>query len=182
MSRVGRKPVVVPPNVRVAVEGGLVRVEGPRGKLERPVLAEVEIVVEPGRVVVRRRAETKRARAMHGTMRAHLANMVRGVVTPFEKALEISGAGYGAKKEGRSLILNLGWTHPIVREVPADLEVEVPSPVSIVVRGVDRQRVGQFAAELRALRPQDSYKQKGLKYRGEEVRKKAGKAAVGVAK
>lgn len=182
MSRIGKKPVEIPKEVTVSVSGGVVRVEGPKGRLELRIPPEVRVATDGNLLKVARVAETKHARAMHGTIRAHLANMVRGVLTPFEKVLEVSGAGFGAKKEGNKLILSLGFTHPIEREIPHGLEVDVPAPVTIVVRGPDRQKVGQFAAELRAIRPQDPYKQKGIRYRDEVVRKKAGKAAVAAAK
>lgn len=182
MSRIGRIPVEIPPKVKVEIAGGQVRVEGPKGKLALPVSPLVGVAVKEGKVLVERKGNSKGARAMHGTTRAHIANMVKGVLTPFEKTLEISGAGFGAKVAGRVLSLTLGFTHPVDIPIPEGLEVEAPAPVTVTVRGPNRQQVGQFSAELRALRPQDPYKQKGVRYRDEVIKKKAGKAAVGVAK
>lgn len=182
MSRIGRRPVEIPAGVKVKLAAGTVEVAGPKGALTLPVRAEVKVRQDGSRLVVERAGESKLAHALHGTVRAHLANMMAGVTAGFEKTLEISGAGFGAALKGQMLQITLGLTHVVERPVPKGLTVEVPAATAIVVKGPDKHQVGQFAAELRALRPADNYKLKGIKYRGEVVRKKAGKTAVGVAK
>jgi large subunit ribosomal protein L6 len=168
----------------VEVKPGEVKAQGPKGGHSVPVRSEIKVVHDAtaGVLKVERVGESKLAHALHGTIRAHLANLMQGVTQGFEKTLEISGGGYNAKVAAGKLTLNLGYTHPIEVDVPKELVVECPSVVSVVVRGCDRQKVGQFAAEVRMKRPVEPYNLKGIKYRGEVVKKKAGKAAVGATK
>lgn len=183
MSRLGKVPIIVPKDVKVAVNGRDVQVEGKKGKLTLELSPHVSAAVKDGRILVSRAGNSKQAKAMHGTTRAHLANMVFGVNEGFEKILEVSGSGYGVKMQGKDLlVLTIGFTHPVQMKVPEGLTVECPSATAISVKGTDRRLVGQFAAEVRGLRPVEPYNLKGIKYRGEFVKKKAGKAAVGATK
>lgn len=183
MSRLGKVPVTVPKDVKVAVEGRSVSVEGKQGRLALALSEFVSAKLDGGKLIVERKGNSKQAKAMHGTTRAHLANMVEGVSKGFEKILEVSGSGYNVKMQGKdTLVLTVGWTHPIEMKVPAGLAVDCPSPAQVTVRGPDKCVVGQFAAEVRGSRPMEPYKLKGIKYRGEFVKKKAGKAAVGATK
>ncbi|RME03200.1 MAG: 50S ribosomal protein L6 [Planctomycetota bacterium] len=181
MSRIGRKPIPIPAGVEVQHEGNTIRVSGPKGKLEwsYPSLMEVEISKEKGMIFVRRPNDQKQTRALHGLTRQLVANMVEGVHRGFEKKLSINGVGYNAKVQGGKLQLNIGFCHPVLMEIPKDLEVEVPNPTSIVVRGADKQKVGQFAANIRRIRPPEPYKGKGIRYHDEVVRRKAGKSLAG---
>jgi large subunit ribosomal protein L6 len=183
MSRLGKVPIPIPAEVNVSVAGATVTVEGKKGRLTHAIPRAIGVTVEGNKILVSRQGDAKFTRAMHGTTRAHLANLVRGVSEGFEKQLEISGSGYAARMEGKEkLVLSIGLTHPVELKVPAGLTVECPSATAVTVRGPDRQAVGQFAAVVRALRPVEPYKLKGIKYRGEFVKKKAGKAAVGATK
>ncbi len=175
MSRVGRKPIAIPKGVEVEVDGTRVRVKGPKGELVREFRPEVSIQVEDGSVVVRRSSDAKTHRAFHGLTRALLANMVTGVTEGFRKSLEIVGVGYRAEKKGNSLILNVGYSHQVEYPEPKGISISTPSPTTIVVEGIDKQQVGQVAAEIRSVRPPEPYKGKGIRYQGEHVRRKAGK-------
>lgn len=179
MSRIGRKPIKLPAGVSVAVQGRTVTVEGPRGEMTMDVAPEMRVRVDGGVVVVERPSDSRRHRALHGLTRSLAANMVRGVTEGFRKTLEIVGVGYRAEKRGANLVLNLGYAHPIEYRPPAGIRIEVPAPTLISVEGVDKQLVGQVAAEIRALRPPEPYKGKGIRYQGEAVRRKAGKTAAG---
>ena len=178
MSRIGKKPVVVPQKVKVSLSGGTVTVEGPKGKISRDFRSEVAISFsEPDKVLqVTRKSEEPFARAYHGTTRAHLANMVRGVTEGFGRALSIVGVGYNAKVQGRKLILQVGFSHPVEMEIPEGVTVEVPQATQVVVKSVDKQKVGEFAARIRRVRPPEPYKGKGIRYEDERIVKKAGKA------
>ncbi|MBE3550195.1 MAG: LSU ribosomal protein L6p (L9e) [Brockia lithotrophica] len=176
MSRIGRKPIPIPPGVSVSLEGRRVSVKGPKGTLELEVHPEVEVAVEDGSLVVRRKGDEKFQRAMHGTTRALLANLVEGVTKGFEVRLDIVGVGYRAQKQGKKLVLSLGYSHPVEFDPPEGIEFDVPQPTKIVVRGIDKQKVGLVAANVRAARPPEPYKGKGIRYEGEEVHLKAGKA------
>jgi len=176
MSRIGRLPVAIAPGVEVKLEAGVVRVKGPKGTLEQAVVPGTSVEIADGTLVVHRADDEKTTRAAHGLMRALLANMVNGVTAGFEKTLDIVGVGYRAEASGGKLTLAIGYSHPIVFQVPKGLEVATPAPTRIVVRGTDRQRVGQLAAEIRGVRPPDPYKGKGIRYVGARVRKKVGKA------
>ncbi|OGG45947.1 MAG: 50S ribosomal protein L6 [Candidatus Handelsmanbacteria bacterium RIFCSPLOWO2_12_FULL_64_10] len=183
MSRLGKVPVAVPKDVKVTVNGRTVEVEGKKGRLSLEMTLDVSAKVEASKVIVERKGGSKQAKAMHGTTRAHIANMVVGVSEGFEKILEVSGSGYNVKMQGKDvLVLTVGWTRPIEMKVPAGLTVECPSPAQVTVRGPDKRAVGQFGAEVRGCRPMEPYKLKGIKYRGEQIKKKAGKAAIGATK
>jgi large subunit ribosomal protein L6 len=181
MSRIGNKPVAIPSGVTVdKIDGGL-RVKGPKGTLSEQLPASIGVEVEGGEIVFKRGADDGPSRALHGLVRALVANMVKGVVTPFARELEIQGVGYRAEASGRKLTLLLGFSHPIEITVPEGLSVSVDRNVIVRIEGIDRRRVGQFAANLRALRPPEPYKGKGIRYVNEHVRRKVGKAAAGAA-
>jgi len=175
MSRMGKRPVAIPGGVTVAVAESTVRVKGPKGELSLPVLTGTTVVVEGSEVRVD--AERKTSNPAFGTMRAHVANMVEGVSTGFSKTLEIVGTGYRAAMEGKTLVLQLGYSHPIRFDPPAGVTIKVENPTRVVVSGYDKWAVGQSAAEIRGFRPPEPYKGKGVKYEGEHIRRKAGKAA-----
>ena len=177
MSRIGRKPITVPSGVDVTIEPGVVRVKGPRGQLQQNVSHDLRVAVEDGTLVVDRPTDRGEHRALHGLTRTLIANMVEGVTNGFEKRLEIQGVGYRATLRGRSIDFALGYSHAITVDPPAGVEFEVPAPTQIVVRGTDKQQVGQVAANIRALRPPEPYKGKGIRYQGEVVLRKVGKRA-----
>lgn len=179
MSRIGRRPVPLPAGVTVQVSRDRVVVEGPKGRLEQALLPEVRVEVENGHVVVTRTGDLKRHRAIHGLTRSLVANMVQGVTNGFQKNLELKGVGYRAQKQGNKLVLAVGYSKPVEMEPPAGIEVEVPAPTKITVRGIDKQLVGQMAADIRAVRPPEPYLGKGISYEGERIRRKAGKAGKG---
>jgi large subunit ribosomal protein L6 len=179
MSRVGKKTIPIPDGVKVESVDGGVRVQGPKGTLTEPVPTVIQMAVEDGQVVFRRPDERKQNRALHGLARALVANMVRGVVNPFVKELEIQGVGYRAEMAGSTLKLLLGFSHPVEIPVPKGLQVVVDRNVIVRIEGIDRRQVGQFAADLRSIRPPEPYKGKGIRYADEQVRRKAGKAATG---
>ncbi|MBI3158916.1 MAG: 50S ribosomal protein L6 [Chloroflexi bacterium] len=177
MSRVGRLPVPIPAGVEVDVTGNLVRVKGPKGELKRTFPPVVEVSKEDGTLVVTRRSDEKFDRAMHGTARALLNNMVVGVSQGFEKVLEVQGVGYRAEMKGTTLVLHMGYSHPVEMVPPAGIAFEVGERNAIIkVTGYDREEVGQQAALIRRVRPPEPYKGKGIRYQGEYVRRKAGKA------
>jgi len=163
----------------VQVEGQRVTVRGPKGELSWEVDPAIEVRVEDGRVVVRRSGDQPRLRALHGLTRAIINNMVIGVSQGFEKRLELVGVGYRAQMQGRKLVLSVGYSHPVEIEPPPDVEIQVEGTTQIVVRGIDKQKVGQVAADIRAVRPPEPYKGKGILYAGEVIRRKAGKGARG---
>jgi large subunit ribosomal protein L6 len=175
MSRIGRKPIAIPKGVEVGIQGQQVEVKGPKGRLELRVHELCSVRIADGSVVVARGAEHRSARALHGLTRALVANMVHGVTEGFERKLEIQGIGYRVQMAGRNLTFTLGYSHPIVYALPEGVTAEVEKQTGITLRGVDKYLVGQTAAQLRALRPPDSYKGKGVRYAGEVVRKKVGK-------
>lgn len=157
----------------------MVRVKGPRGVLEQAVVPRTQVEVEAGRVVVRRADDSKRARAAHGLMRSLIANMIGGVTHGYTRELEIVGVGYRAEVSGSDVRLTVGFSHPVVLRVPREVEVVAESPTRLVVRGADKQKVGQFAADIRRIRPPEPYKGKGIRYANERIRRKVGKAGVG---
>ncbi len=175
MSRVGIQPIPIPDGVTVEVKAGTARVKGPKGELEYTFRPEVKVKVADGEVVVTRAAETSSHRAFHGLTRALLANMVTGVTDGFRRELEIVGVGFRADKRGKNLVLNVGYSHEVEYPEPEGITLSTPSPTSVVVEGVDKQQVGQVAAEIRAVRPPEPYKGKGIRYEGEHIRRKAGK-------
>jgi large subunit ribosomal protein L6 len=175
MSRIGLKPVEIPEGVEVKVDGTTVTVKGPKGELSRSFHPDMKIIVENNVLTVERPSDNKLHRALHGTTRSIIANMVEGVSKGFEKALEIIGVGYRAQKQGNKVIVNAGYSHPVEVEPVEGIEVEVPSNTKIVVKGIDKEKVGAVAANIRAIRPPEPYKGKGIRYEGEYVRRKEGK-------
>jgi large subunit ribosomal protein L6 len=176
MSRIGKKPIPVPKGVTVEIDGKTVNVKGPKGELGRTFRPEVGIELSDGEIVVTRASDSKRDRAFHGLTRALLANMVTGVTDGYRKTLEIVGVGYRAEKKGKELVLTVGYSHAVQYPEPTGIEITTPSPTVVEVAGADKQQVGQVAAEIRGFRPPEPYKGKGIRYRGEHVRRKAGKA------
>jgi len=177
MSRIGRKPIAIPEGVEVDVAPGRVVVKGPKGQLEQDVSADMKLEQDDGSLVVQRPTDRGEHRALHGLTRSLVANMVEGVTDGFEKRLEIQGVGYRAQLRGSSLELALGFSHPVSITAPEGIEFEVPQPTEIIVRGIDKQLVGQVAADIRKRRPPEPYKGKGIRYRGEHVARKVGKRA-----
>jgi large subunit ribosomal protein L6 len=175
MSRIGKRPVAVPSGVTATVEGQTVKMKGPKGQLSFIVHDDVEVKFENGQVKVAPRHETNRARALYGTARAQVANLVLGVTKGFEKKLEINGVGYRAALQGKNLQLALGYSHDVVYPIPEGITIATPKPVEIVISGIDRQKVGQVAAEIREFRPPEPYKGKGVKYANERIFRKEGK-------
>ncbi len=176
MSRIGKMPIPVPAGVEVKIDGHAVEVKGPKGKLSREFSPEIEIVMENGEILVKRPSDDPNHRALHGLTRALLNNMVVGVTTGFEKKMEIIGVGYRAALNGKKLALVAGFSHPVEIDPGADIEIEVPAPNRIVIKGIDKEKVGAFAANVRAIRPPEPYKGKGIRYADENVKRKAGKA------
>jgi len=177
MSRIGKQPIAVPAGVTVFAEQGHVSVSGPKGSLEQDVSPRMRVLVDDGTVRVERPSDERDDRALHGLTRTLIANMVEGVTGGFEKRLEIQGVGYRAALRGADLELQLGFSHPVTVPPPAGIEFEVPAANRIVVRGIDKQLVGEVTADIRKLRKPEPYKGKGIRYEGEYVRKKSGKAA-----
>jgi large subunit ribosomal protein L6 len=175
MSRIGKKPVAVPSGVTANVEGQTVKVKGPKGALSFVVPEEVSVKLEDGKVQVDPRNESKRARSMWGTSRTQVANLVTGVTKGFERKLEITGVGYRAAVQGKNLQLALGFSHDVVYQTPEGISIAVPKPTEIVVTGINKQQVGQVAAEIREYRGPEPYKGKGVKYAGERIVRKEGK-------
>src|SRR5215471_10605442 len=175
MSRIGKKPVAVPSGVTATVEGQTVKMKGPKGQLQFVVHDDVDVKFENGAVKVAPRYETNRSRALYGTARAQIANLVAGVTKGFEKKLEITGVGYRAAMQGKNLQLALGYSHDVVYAIPEGISISVSKPTEITISGSDVQRVGQVAAEIRAFRPPEPYKGKGVKYANEFIFRKEGK-------
>jgi large subunit ribosomal protein L6 len=175
MSRIGKKPIEIPTGVTITNDKNTVTVKGPKGELTRSFHPDMMIQVEENVLTVTRPSESKEHRTMHGTTRALLANMVEGVSKGFEKGLELIGVGYRAQKQGKKLILNVGYSHPVEMEPEEGIEVEVPSNTKIIVKGISKERVGALAANIRDVRPPEPYKGKGIRYEGEYVRRKEGK-------
>ncbi len=175
MSRIGKKPVEVPAGVKVEISGNLVKVQGPKGNLQRELPAQVTVKVEDNQVVVERADDERVARSMHGLSRTMVANMVAGVVTPFKKSLEISGVGYRAELKGKSLNLQVGLSHDVDHPIPDGVDCKVDKQTLVHLESIDKELVGRVAAEIRAYRPCEPYKGKGIKYVGERIRRKEGK-------
>lgn len=176
MSRIGKQPVTVPTGATVTIENNLVNVKGPKGELTRQFHKDMIIKLEDGIIVVERPSDNKLHRSLHGLTRTLLHNMILGVTEGFTKALEIQGVGYRAAKKGNGINFTLGFSHPVVMDPPAGIEFDVPAPNKILVKGISKEQVGAVAAEIRALRPPEPYKGKGVRYEGEFVRRKVGKA------
>lgn len=176
MSRIGKRPIPIPQKVTVTIDGQQVAVKGPKGELSRILPAEVEIVQEDNSLLVNRRSESRTARQRHGLSRTLVANMVEGVSQGFQKRLEIQGVGYRAQVQGRNLVLNVGYSHQVQIEPPDGIQLAVENNTNVIVTGIDKEVVGNVAAKIRATRPPEPYKGKGIRYSGEAVRRKAGKA------
>ncbi len=176
MSRIGKKPVVIPAGVEVKLENGVITVKGPKGELAQPVDEKlVSITIEEGSVVVTRDSDVKEKRSAHGLYRTLISNMVTGVTNGFEKKLELVGVGYKAEKKGDTLVLNLGYSHPIEMKDPEGITTETPSQTEIIIKGVSKDQVGNYAAVIRKWRKPEPYKGKGIKYADEVIRRKVGK-------
>jgi len=178
MSRIGKQPVAIAKGVEIKVADGRVRVKGPKGQLDEAVAPHTKVEVTASEVRVARDSDEKRAKAMHGLMRALIANMVTGVTEGFSKSLDVIGVGYRAEVSGKKLTLTIGYSHPVVMEVPQGIEVVAESQTRLVIRGASKQQVGQFAAEVREIRMPEPYKGKGIRYVDEIVRRKVGKTGV----
>jgi large subunit ribosomal protein L6 len=176
MSRVGKKPIAIPDGVTVAYRGDEVHVKGPKGNLSKRIPEQIAVEIADGSVSFTRPDDRKESRALHGLARSLVANMVQGVSQPFVKELEIQGVGYRADMTGKTLKMLVGFSHPVEMEVPEGLTVSVDRNVIVKIEGIDRQKVGQFAADIRAVRPPEPYKGKGIRYVNEHVRRKVGKA------
>ena len=176
MSRIGKQPIVIPTGVTVTVENNLVTVKGPKGELTRQINKDMILEQEAGQLLVSRPSDNKTHRSLHGLSRTLIANMVTGVTAGFTKTLEIVGVGYRAAKAGNNVNMTLGFSHPVVIEPPAGITLDVPAPNRIVISGINKESVGAIAANIRSLREPEPYKGKGIKYEGEYVRRKVGKA------
>lgn len=176
MSRIGKLPVTIPTGVEVKINGNHISVKGPKGFLERDFHEDISVVIDNGQIVVTRSSDNKNHRALHGLTRTLIANMVKGVTDGYQKTLDLVGVGYRAAKQGKKLVLTVGYSHPVEIEPANGLEIEVPAPNKIVVNGIDKEKVGQLAANIRFVRSPEPYKGKGIKYSDEVIRLKAGKA------
>lgn len=176
MSRIGKKPIPVPSGVTVSVDGSTIKVKGPKGELVRVIRSEISVEQKDGELTLTRPNDSKENRAYHGLTRALINNMVEGVTSGFKKTLEIIGVGYRAEKKGEELVLTVGYSHQVKYPQPAGITLTAQTPTVVIIEGIDKQKVGQVAAELRAVRPPEPYKGKGIRYQGEQVRRKAGKA------
>jgi len=176
VSRIGKKPIAVPSGVDIKVEDGLVTVKGPKGVLTQDISTDMIIVMEEGNLLVQRPSDQKNHRSLHGLTRALIANMVEGVTNGFEKKLEMVGVGYRAQMQGSKLVINIGFSHPVELDPPDGISFEVPAPTKISVKGINKQQVGDIAAQIREIRKPEPYKGKGIRYEGEQVRRKAGKS------
>jgi len=175
MSRIGKKPVPIPSGVTASVEGQTVKMKGPKGALQFVVPAEIDVKLDKGAIKVDPRLDTKRALAMWGTSRTQVANLVAGVTKGFESKLDITGVGYRAAVQGKNLQIALGYSHDVIFPIPEGIAIATPKPTEIVVTGIDKQKVGQVAAEIRGFRPPEPYKGKGVRYSGEYIFRKEGK-------
>ncbi len=182
MSRIGRKPINIPAGVEVKLDNGVITVKGPKGTLTREVHPNMAVNIEDNVITVTRPNDEKENRALHGLTRTLIANMVEGVTDGFKKELEVNGVGYRVQKQGKNLVMNLGYSHQVTVPETDEIKIEVPAPNKIVVLGIDKQKVGQFAAEVRSKRPPEPYKGKGIKYVDEHIRRKEGKAGKGAKK
>lgn len=177
MSRVGKKPIVLAGGVTASVAEGKITVKGPKGSLEQVLDSVIEVKIDAGQILVLRKSESKRVRALHGLYRSLINNMVQGVIHGFSRSLEVEGVGYKIAKAGEKLVLSLGFSHPVEVVPPKGIAFEVAGKNEIIVRGIDKGLVGQMAANIRKIKPVEPYKGKGIKYKGEYVRRKAGKVA-----
>lgn len=182
MSRIGRKPINIPAGVEIKLDNGVITVKGPKGTLTREVHPNMMVNIEDGVITVTRPNDEKENRALHGLTRTLIANMVEGVTDGFKKELEVNGVGYRVQKQGKNLVMNLGYSHQVTVSETDEIKIEVPAPNKIIILGIDKQKVGQFAAEVRSKRPPEPYKGKGIKYVDEHIRRKEGKAGKGAKK
>lgn len=180
MSRVGQRPISIPENIQVEIANDKVRIVGPKGDLEVPVYLRLKVKRENSSLLVKRQREDKRTRSMHGLTRSLIANAIKGVTVGFAKQLEMVGVGFRAKLEGNTLVLSVGYSHPVKIKAPAGIVFSVAKNTEISVTGVDKQMIGEIAAQIKKVRPPDPYKAKGIRFKGEVVRKKPGKAAKAV--
>ncbi len=176
MSRIGKKPVIIPKEAKINVNARVVEVEGPKGKLSRSLSDRINVEIKDNQVFVTRVADTKNDRCLHGLYRALISNMLIGVSVGYKKELEIIGVGFKAQIQGNTLNMTLGFSHPVNLAIPGDIKIEAPKATLLVIKGVDKEKVGQFAAEIRAIYPPEPYKGKGIRYVGEYVKKKVGKS------
>jgi large subunit ribosomal protein L6 len=176
MSRIGKKPITVPKDIKVEVKDSLIFVEGPKGKLNRPISDRLKVEIKDTQLSVKRIFDTKLDRSLHGLYRALILNMIKGVSEGYTKGLEIIGVGFRAQVQGKNLIMQLGFSHPVNFPIPEDINIETPKQTQIVVKGIDKEKVGEIASEIRAIFPPEPYKGKGIRYAGEYVKKKVGKA------
>ncbi len=179
MSRIGRKPINIPAGVTVTVNDGEITVKGPKGTLTKKYHTNMDVKVEGAEIVVSRPNDEKLNRSLHGLTRTNIANMVEGVTNGFKKELDVNGVGYRVQKKGKDCVMNLGYSHTVVVSDTEDITIECPTPNKIIISGIDKQKVGQFAAEVREKRPPEPYKGKGIKYVDEYIRRKEGKAGKG---
>lgn len=179
MSRIGRKPINIPAGVDVKIENGVITVKGTKGTLTKEIHPNMTVTVEENVITVTRPNDEKENRALHGLTRSLIANMVEGVTNGFKKELEVNGVGYRVQKQGKNLVMNLGYSHQVTMSETDDIKIEVPAPNKIVILGADKQKVGQYAAQVREKRPPEPYKGKGIKYADEHIRRKEGKAGKG---
>ncbi len=177
MSRIGRKPVDIPKEVKVEVKEGIVTIEGPKGKLNRILSDRIKAEVKDGRVLVSSVSNTKLDKTLHGLNRALIANMIKGVAEGYTKELEIQGVGFKAQIQGKNLNLQLGFSHPVIFTIPEGITITAPAPTQLVIKGIDKEKVGEIAAEIRSVYPPEPYKGKGVRYKGEYIKKKVGKQA-----
>ncbi|MBQ5889769.1 MAG: 50S ribosomal protein L6 [Clostridia bacterium] len=182
MSRIGKNPITIPAGVDVKLDGNVLTVKGAKGTLTQKIRQEITVKIEGSEIVVTRINDEKTARSLHGLTRTLIANMVEGVSNGFTKTLEVNGIGYRAQKQGNNLVMNLGFSHQVIMPEIEGISIDVPNPNLVVVSGPDKQVVGQFAAEIREKRPPEPYKGKGIRYQGEYVRRKEGKAGKGAKK
>lgn len=175
MSRIGKKPVLLPAGVEVTVNDNLVSVKGPKGQLQEQISELIKVEVKDGEVVVTRDADDRNHRSQHGLARTLIANMVEGVTNGYSKKLELNGVGYRAEKKGKKLVMNLGFSHPVEMEDPEGIETETPDANTVIVKGIDKNLVGTYAANIRKWREPEPYKGKGIKYENEHIRRKEGK-------
>ncbi|MDK2823765.1 MAG: large subunit ribosomal protein [Clostridia bacterium] len=176
MSRIGKLPVTIPDGVQVTLQDNVITVKGPKGELTRELHNEMEVVVEDKQVIIMRPSDSNKHKALHGLTRTLVNNMVEGVTKGYQKTLELVGVGYRAQMQGKKLVLQVGYSHPVEIEPGKNLEIEVPAPTKVIVKGIDKEEVGTLAANIRAVREPEPYKGKGIRYEGERIKLKAGKA------
>jgi len=182
MSRIGKKPIIIPKEVKAEFKEGMVFIEGPKGKLSRSIEPRIKIEIKDNQILVKRETDTKLDRSLHGLYRALIANMVRGVTEGYTKELEIVGVGFKAQIQGNNLNMQLGFSHPVTFPIPEGIKIETPKLTQIIIRGIDKEKVGEVATEIRAIFPPEPYKGKGIRFQGEYVKKKIGKAQATTAK